>query len=158
MTRQLRTAFLFLIICSLLFTACGCASFRRKFVRKSKTEEKKGDVVVAFENYPDAPFAKDLVYKNYLLYWKSWVDELITALGQGGSRKKRIDCAEQALSNLSSMQGMLIEERRSGLQKYIDELKDIKLKSGADMINEILANTLSSRLRNHKITVERDFA
>ena len=141
----------------LLFTTLGCESFRRKFIRKRKTPEKKEEVVVAFENYPDAPFPKDIVYKNYLLYWRSWVDELVTALGSGGSRKKRIDCAEQAIGNLVSMQQMLIEEKRPGLNPYIDELKDIKIKATSDVINEVLSNRLSARLRNHKIVVERDF-
>lgn len=150
-------ASLLIVLCFLLLTTAGCESFRRKFIRKSKMPPKKEEVVVTFQDYPDAPFPKDIVYKNYLLYWRSWVDELDVALVSGGSRKKRIDCAEQAIGNLVSMQQMLVEEKRPGLEKYIDELRDIKIKAASDNINEVMANSLSSKLRRHKIVIERDF-
>ncbi|MFH1846243.1 MAG: hypothetical protein ABH869_01660 [Candidatus Omnitrophota bacterium] len=110
-----------IIIMSCAFT--GCAQIREKLIRKPVEEEKKTVTYQAVTEYEGKP-TFDLYTKRYI-FWKNWHRELLFVL-ENTNQKKRIVAVEQELSNLLSMQKMLLDSKAVELQKYIDELVQIE--------------------------------
>jgi len=143
----------FLAACCLLLAAflCGCETLRRKFIRNPKHEKKAEEAVFVPQEY-GPEFEKETLYKKYLVYWRSWQDELITAIEANLSYKKQIDCAEQAVANLEKLRTFLKEEKQNTLDIYLSELKKLRdeIKSGvpAGAGIEILKNRLRINRRN----------
>lgn len=116
--------FLFSVAC-LLFSAIGCESFTRKFTRKSKKTDQAIEMVLIPEEYKGPNMTKEEIYRQYFLFWKSWQDELINALTQRSSLKKKIDCAREALKNLVNMRGLLVAPSQKNLDLYIAKSEDL---------------------------------
>jgi hypothetical protein len=76
---------------------------------------------------------KEEQYRQYFLFWQSWQDELMEALLQNKSLKKRVDCAQQAVNNLVNMQQLLNDVQKKKLQIYIVRMKDLKRNVGGDI-------------------------
>ena len=143
---------------SLLTTLMGCDAFVRKFTRKRKKENlPKEELVLAPEEYKPPKMTKEEVYRQYVLYWKSWHDELINSLSGGASHKKQIYCANEALKNLDSLRGTLQEARQKKLDIYINQLKDLKKEIEKDLYGN---NVSSNRLTAERIrrSILRDFS
>jgi hypothetical protein len=100
----------------MLLNLVGCESFVRKFTRKSKKSNQAVEMVLVPEEYKGPNMTKEEIYRQYYLFWGSWQDELINALVQKLSLKKKIDCAQEALKNLVNMKMMLV----AGAQKNFD--------------------------------------
>ena len=81
----------------------GCEAFTRKFTRKSKKPDATVEMVLTPEEYKGPEMSKEELYRQYYLYWSSWQEELINALTQKSSLKKKIDCAQEAAKNLMNM-------------------------------------------------------
>ncbi|MDO8489581.1 MAG: hypothetical protein Q7S42_05695, partial [Candidatus Omnitrophota bacterium] len=113
------------LLCSfLLLDLVGCESFVRKFTRKSKKSDQPVEMVLTPEEYKGPNMTKDELYRQYFLYWKSWQDELINALTQKASLKKKVDCAQEALKNLTKMKMLLVEDAQKNLEVYIAKTND----------------------------------
>jgi hypothetical protein len=110
---------------SLLVTLIGCEAFVRKFTRKSKKEEAQEEMVLAPEEYKPN-INKEELYRKYLLYWKSWQDELIESLLQMKSHKKQVDCIEEAIKNLVNLRGLLNAEKQKKLDVYLTRMQELK--------------------------------
>jgi len=108
-----------------LLNLAGCESFARKFTRKSKKTDQAVEMVLVPEEYKGPNMTKEEIYRQYFLFWKSWQDELINALTQSASLKKKIDCAQEALKNLVNMRGLLIAAAQKNLDKYIAESSEL---------------------------------
>ena len=126
----------------LLFSLIGCEAFVKKFTRRPKRSTVKEEPVLAPEEYPLSDISTEERYRQYFLFWKSWQDELITALGSSDSHKKRQDCLKQAIKNLEEMRFLLFEEKQKELDVYLERLRHLA--------NEISQDVYGSRLTVHK--------
>lgn len=147
--KNLKTSILIFTFSFLIFNfLCGCEAMHKKFVRKSKAEPKQQEPLLMPEEY-NPEFNKDVLYKDYLIYWRSWHDELIASLEANLSHKKQIDCAKQAIENLEKLRGLLNEEKRKVLDVYLKELKALK--------DDIEKGTSGANLSiiKHKLTINR---
>lgn len=113
-----------LLFCFLLLDLAGCESFARKFTRKSKKTGQPVEMLLAPEEYKGPNMSKDELYRQYFLYWKSWQDELINALTQKASLKKKVDCAQEALKQLVNMKMLLVPDAQKNMDIYITKLND----------------------------------
>jgi hypothetical protein len=111
--------------CILLVNLAGCESFARKFTRKSKKADQAIEMVLTPEEYKGPNMTKEEIYRQYFLFWKSWQDELINALTQRSSLKKKIDCAREALKNLVNVRGLLVAPAQKNLDVYIAKSRDL---------------------------------
>lgn len=127
---KLRKVLCFLLFCLLLLDLVGCEAFVRKFTRKSKKSDAAVEMVLAPEEYKGPNMTKEELYRQYFLYWKSWQDELINALTQKASLKKKVDCAQEALKHLVNMKMLLLPDAQKNIDVHIaksnDLLSDIK--------------------------------
>jgi hypothetical protein len=124
----MRSKLVSVVIVILVVSLAGCEAFARKFTRKPKTV-KTEELVLAPEEYKPPSRTPEEVYRGYFLFWKSWQDELINALAQdSSSRKKRIDCAQEALKNLTSMRDMLDDASWKKINKYVIQLADQQIR------------------------------
>jgi len=112
-------------ICCLLTTVFGCESFTRKFTRKSKKPDAAVEMVLTPQEYKGPNMTKEEIYRQYYLYWGSWHDELINALIQNSSLKKKVDCAQEALKNLVNMKMMLVADAQKNFDLEISKFNDL---------------------------------
>ena len=119
-----RVFFLAAIGC-LLTTALGCEAFTRKFTRKSKKSDAAVEMVLTPQEYKGPNMTKEEIYRQYYLYWSSWQDELVNALNQKASLKKKVDCAQEALKNLMNMKMMLVADAQKNFDLEIAKLNDL---------------------------------
>jgi hypothetical protein len=117
--------FFLIIICCLLTTVLGCESFTRKFTRKSKKPDTVVEMVLTPEEYKGPNMTKEEIYRQYYLYWGSWQDELINALTQKSSLKKKVDCAQEALKYLVYMKMMLVTDAQKNFDLEISKFNDL---------------------------------
>jgi hypothetical protein len=116
----------FLICVLFLSNLVGCEAFVRKFTRKPKKQETEEELVLTPEEYKGPQMTKEELYRKYLLYWKSWLDELITALLQNTSHKRQVDCVSEAIENLVALRTLLNENKQKQLNKYINQMNELK--------------------------------
>jgi len=114
-----------LLFCFLLLDLLGCEAFTRKFTRKSKKSDAVVEMVLTPEEYKGPNMTKEEIYRQYYLYWNSWQDELINALTQKASLKKKIDCTQEALKNLVNMKMMLVADAQKNFDLEIAKLNDL---------------------------------
>lgn len=122
------------MICAVAF-ACvalaGCESLAKKFVRKPKEPAKPKDVLLEPQEYaPEGDRA--VLYEQSYLYWKSWHDEFITALG-GPSARRQADTVNEALKSLAEMRKLLDEQSRLKLEGYSARLEKIRDEAAKDI-------------------------
>jgi len=111
----------------LLLTIIGCDAFVRKFTRKPKKEDlPQEEMVLVPEEYKENQMSREVVYRQYFLFWKSWQDELINGLSQKVSNKRQIDCAEEAIKNLTSLKGLLNTGQNKKLDIYIGAMQELR--------------------------------
>ncbi|MDD5196197.1 MAG: hypothetical protein PHV92_01030 [Candidatus Omnitrophica bacterium] len=110
----------------LLFTLCGCEAFVRKFTRKSKKDKAPVEMVLAPEEWKGPQMTKEERYRQYFVFWQSWQDELINALTQNASQKKKLDCVQQAMKNLVGLRSLLNESKQKQLDIYLKQLVDLQ--------------------------------
>jgi len=109
----------------MVLNLAGCDAFTRKFTRKSKKTDQTVEMVLAPEEYKGPNMTKEELYRQYFTFWKSWQDELINALTQNASLKKKVDCAQEAIKNLINMRALLIEAAQKNLDVYIARSRDL---------------------------------
>ncbi len=146
-----------LAICVLCFLV-GCDSFVRKFTRKSKKEATpQEEMVLVPIEYKGTPATGEEIYRKYLLYWKSWQDELIESLLANASHKKQVDSAYEAINNLEELKKLLKENSRPKLEVYIQRLNAIKSSIESDTYGGSAAS-LRSDAERVKRDILRDFS
>ena len=123
----MRSRFILLVTSScLLVTILGCDAFVRKFTRKPKNQENlEEQMILAPEEYNNLALNPSQEYQQYFLFWKSWQDELIVALQENRSQKKKIDCLKEAIRSLENLVPLLGPEPRESLSRYIEEEKKL---------------------------------
>ena len=137
---------------SLVFGLVGCEAFVRKFTRKPKREElPREEMVLAPEEYKAPQIPKEQLYRQYLLFWKSWQDELIASLSKGTSHKKQIDCANEAMKNLLNLRALLNADKQKKLDLYLGQLNELK-----DLITQDLYGNSLARNRQDAERIRRN--
>ena len=145
-------------LASLLLLSCGCASLRRKFIRKRKKPKQQEEMVIAPQDYSKQQLSVDIAYMNYYNYWKSWHTELLQFLHMGANAKKIRSCFEQIILNLERMKGLLNEKKASQLDTHITKVLLLQ----ADFEHKVVMRASFERLR-HKADmllsdINRNFA
>jgi len=110
-----------IIIIALCISIAGCAGIQRKFARKKQKEEKSPPIVTTYD-YPIEQRLDEL-YKKRFLFWKSWQGELIDRMDD--TYKKRIECYDELIQNLSEMQKYLNDEKYKELEGFTVEIKSL---------------------------------
>jgi len=146
-----KNVFYMFAIYFLILNLIGCDAFVRKFTRKPKKDElPQEEMVLVPEEYKPTMTKEDL-YRQYLLYWKSWQDELIESLVNRGAStynyKKQLSCAEQAIKNLEQLKALLNEEKQKELDKYIVKMRNLQA--------EIRDNSYPVELLTYRAAAER---
>jgi hypothetical protein len=123
---MMRKAVFFVLTVFLLVNLFGCEAFVRKFTRKSKKEKAPEEMVLAPEEWKGPQMTIEEQYRQFLLFWQSWQDELINALVQGASLKKRVDCIQQAIKNLNSMKSLLKDDKQKQMDMYLAQMNSLQ--------------------------------
>jgi hypothetical protein len=122
---MLKRTVMFSVTLFLLINIVGCEAFVRKFTRKSK-KKPEVEMVLVPEEWKGPGLTPEQLYKQYLLFWQSWQDELITALTDKSTLKKRNDCVQEAIKNLGSMSALLKEPKQKQLEPYIKQMQSLQ--------------------------------
>jgi len=148
---MMRKSVIFIISLFLLVNLVGCEAFVRKFTRKSKKEKAPEEMVLAPEEWKGPQMTKVERYRQYLDFWEAWQDELINALVVNVSRKKKLDCMEQATKNLIGLRSLLNESKQKQLDVYLRQMTDLK-----NSIKSDIYGTNANRLRQNAERLKMD--
>lgn len=126
----------FVLLFSFILFLTGCESLRKKFTRMKPKTQPQEEMIITPRDYDANPLPKDVLYKQYFIYWKSWNQELVTSLNDQSSLKKIEDCIEQAVVNLNKMATYLSDEKAKELTVFAKETEALKteLDQAASMI------------------------
>jgi len=117
------TAAIIVLLLFSIFSFTGCASLKEKFIPKPKEEKVHGKRYYQVKEYDVHP-SIELYTKRYI-FWKNWHDEILSLLDRG-NHKKQVTAIEQDISNLNSMQSMLVDEKAAELGKIMDKMIEIE--------------------------------
>jgi tRNA U38,U39,U40 pseudouridine synthase TruA len=151
-----RKWFVFAIGMILVVNLAGCEAFTRKFTRKSKKDKNTVEMVLAPEEWKGPKMTKEERYRQYLLFWKSWHDELENALVQNSAMKKKADCCEQAIKNLNGMRSLLNESKQKQLDVYIRQMVELYSEIKSDIYG-MSANSFCLRLDKLRMHIQEGF-
>lgn len=141
-----------------IFSLLGCEAFVRKFTRKPKKENlPQEEMVISPQEYTGLQMSKEELYRQYLLFWKSWHDELISVLTKGANHKKQIDSANEAIKNLEQLKSLLPEEKQRKIKVYINRLSNLKSLITKDIYGTNIDENRSNAERI-KRNILRDFS
>ena len=134
----------------LVFNLVGCDAFVRKFTRKPKRDKMPAEeMVLAPEEYKGPGLSNEELYRQYLLFWKSWMGELIEALSPtGGNYKKQVKCCDEAIKNAEAMKKLLKPPGQKKIDKHLVDLNELKSYIVQDMYN---SNTSFNRNKTERI-------
>ena len=142
----------------LLLFSFGCASVRKKFVRKKQKELTEEEMVIVPHDYAQLDMPIDAAYQKFYNFWRAWHYELMNAINSGKNMKKVDVCFEQMALNLDRMKKLLRQEKAAQLQEYIDRL--VKLQEQADMYAHQMLSVSRIRSKADLLLreIQRDFA
>jgi len=145
-----------LLFCFMLLDLLGCEAFTRKFTRKPKKTGSTVEMVLVPQEYKGPEMTKEELYRQHYTFWSSWQDELINILTQGGSLKKKTDCAQEALKNLVNMKMMLLADAQKNFDPEISRLTDLlsRIKSDVYGANDSRNLQIAERIKSN---VHRNF-
>lgn len=144
---------LFIVVLLVEFLLSGCASIQKKFTRK-KTEHKS---IVKF--YSDKDFKRapnDILYKEHLNYFRSWLDEILES--DSLNYKTDLRSINEAVRHLEDMEKYLPEEKQANLKNYVTQLNKIadKISKGSVKVKENVY--MVSTIRSIKRNVENNYS
>ena len=129
--RMKRSTLVLVAVVFLVVSLSGCTTLRRKFVRKSKTEDSKDRIIPVLqpEEYkPEVHSAGDRYRTNYTML-KGYYDDLWDVLGRNASDKREQFILSQIVVKMDSMADLLKVEKQSELKKLsakvLTEMKEL---------------------------------
>lgn len=137
------------LVASTAFAFTGCATAKKKFVRKQKEQIIRP--VVYTEETTVREYTNKYYYQQHFTYWKTWHEELLNYLGRNSKRESR--SISEMLSNLVDMRDLLNDPERSALDVHIQEIEKIS-QSLEDGVRGV---TLRSRIEKLKSMIASDF-
>lgn len=103
----------------------GCYSLRKKFVRKKKTNrEQELPVYLDFKTYPSRPSSD--AYRDYFLFVKGWLDELMDTIKLEGSKKREKRAINEAIKNFEQMLYFFSEDKKKEFVPLYNDFLAIK--------------------------------
>ena len=108
----------YIAVITLALQLIGCASLQKKFTRKPKEPLHRPVVIALDQGAYQKPYSNDYYYKTHYTFWHTWHDELLNELG--GNSKRVEHAAEEAFSNLQSMNNYLTGDKKTQLALVID--------------------------------------
>jgi len=149
--------FLFSVVC-FLFSTIGCEAFVRKFTRKPKNKDfDVEEMVLVPEEYKGPQMTKEELYRQHLLFWKSWQEELVNAVASSHSHKKQMTCINEAIKNLVNARALLNEQKQQKLDEYLKKMRDLKEEISRDAYGGNAAN-IRQRAERLKRNILREFS
>jgi hypothetical protein len=120
-------AALLVVFCAV--SVSGCASFRKKFVRKKKAKSESTDfvpVLVPVE-YPRPATSPDMVYKDHYGMAKAYFKDLGDIVGsRDSSDKQQLYVLNQITERMGLMSSVLADgEKKSSLDKLALEMREV---------------------------------
>jgi len=149
----MRRKFLLCLFAVAVLSLSGCATLKKKFVRKKKKKEEQ-KVILALEDY-DKLIDYHQLYKKHYLLWEYWHEELISALEK--SYKKQRVCIDQILEHLNSVKKYISPEKASLLEEYISRLEKIRKRLYGRSLNDIEKARISRELEKLKRLIDKEF-
>jgi hypothetical protein len=146
-------------VCGVLLSvsATGCESLQRKFTRKSKRPAAVVNPILTFEDYTQAMTPLDR-YRKHALLFDYWNDELLTALQERSLNAKRCRrTSGEALAELTTLQGFLMEAMAAQLEPLIQERARIHQQLSAGTLSAHQAMMAWRALEAQKREVQRTF-
>jgi DNA repair ATPase RecN len=147
--------YIMLIMVVLSFTGCS-GTWRKKFVRAKKGEEKEGPILQPYDYARE--FTNNQLYANNYTFWRNSESELIKAIKSKDNAKRIRNNAGYAITDINKLSSLLVDEKAAQLQQYIAELEDVIEKIQQPNYVSSNSNTLVSRLSKHYRAVSRDFS
>jgi hypothetical protein len=144
--------------CWILVNSLGCEAFVKKFTRKPKKEDmQKEEMVLAPQEYAGPQMSADDRYRQNLLFWRSWHDEIIESLSSSTNHKRQVYCAQKAKDNLMSLRPLLLENMRDQLDALIRELNSLENSIADDLYGRSTSSNRQSA-ENLKRKIIRAFS
>lgn len=100
----------------------GCASLRKKFIRKKKKPKDVTPHYYSIQKYDILPSIE--LYTKHYVFWRSWHNEIIELLGENSKKDKR--CIDEMVGNLEDMKTLLVDEKGEELERHIQVLRGIE--------------------------------
>lgn len=150
-----RTGFV-IVVCVSVVCLNGCEAFARKFTREPKDKTAAFDVVLAPQQYADTGLPVEDQARQLYVFWKSWHTELVSALETAQGYKRKVQCANEAVSSLRRFADLARDEYSQKARAYADELDSLKglvEKDTMGMRNSVNAQRAARLLGR----IERDF-
>ena len=144
-----RKPFVIIVAALMLVPLAGCASAKKKFMRKG--EERVIRPVVFTEEGYSKEFSNKYYYGTHFTNWKTWQDELINYWGKNAKRERR--SADEIISNLESMRDLLREPKKSELDAQIDVAKQIR----STIVEDRRSGALRSEAEKLKRVINSNF-
>ena len=145
------------VCCVLCAALTGCESLQRKFTRTPKHPRPSPHPIINFEDYTRAMTPLDRYRKHYLMF-DYWNDELIEALQSHPINPKRFKLASsEALEELQTMQGLLMDDVAVRLAPLIEERTRINQQLQGVGFNDSHANLMGRTLEDQTRQINRNF-
>jgi hypothetical protein len=154
MNKRLLISILLLVM---LVDAAGCSgTWRRKFVRVKKEEEKEAPVLVP-QDYKKE-FTNNQLYANHFAFWKSAESELISSIRDKKSHKRLDRYTSYTIVEMNKLYNLLVPEKQKDFEPLVNEIKDIIAKISQPGYLDSNRNSIVSELSKHYRAVARSFS
>lgn len=151
MRKFLSVALIFFI----LFGACGCASLRKKFVRKRR-KDAAPPLYLELKDYPHVP-TQDM-YHQYWLFVRGWLDELRLSIEEDSNKKRQLKAADEALMNFEQIVYFFNEQGKEIIAPLKQELVSIRETVHDPYFSSSMNTTIIvRRISKAKREFERDY-
>jgi len=111
-----------LLIAALSLTS-GCYNIRKKFIRKKKAAVET-PVYIDFQSYPEAAGRGDAAQR--VVFIRSWLEEAVKHLDEGGNFKRVRYSLSEALSIMSDLEGSYTGPDLVELKSFENKLQAVK--------------------------------
>lgn len=123
----MKKTIVFLLIGMVLATS-GCASLRKKFIRKKKSQ-KEEPVYINFKEYPKKPSRE--AYIDYYLFVKGWLEDLseslrVDRINNTYNYKRAKRAIDGAVMNLEQIIAFLNDEGKEKIYPLYRDLTNVK--------------------------------
>lgn len=149
-----------LVIFLIVLNISGCATVKRKFVRKSKDKEKETPIFYTEDFKQESPTLN--TYQRCYGLWKaeeeSFIEELKEAQKGAANKKALVNFAQNAHNNLIKMKDSLNETKQKELEPSIAKLEGIVNKVNKRGWNQSSATSIKAEVVSHKKFVETNFS
>ena len=138
--------------------ALGCESLERKFTRKSKRSADRVTPVINFQDYSQTMTPSER-YRKHALMFDYWNSELLDALqAQSPNFKRYRKASAEALTELTTLQGLLTEDVAPRMSPLLQERQQIDRQFQAATFNPSQATAIRQTVERQTRDINRHFS